>query len=652
MQTNWSPADAAYQGIKNALFRTAVRNHPDLSSEGLEEALTTLLTHWKTEEEKGGVCIVLDSGKNVDSVLTTLMNFGLAYDAAGYYKKNLRNFGIPASPFLIDRSQKGKIRIYSHNNFFHEALLGKKLIELSSRNSPIDPKSLELVEKYKKQEIFDKPNKEQLEAINKALRHNLSIISGGPGTGKTSSVVRILEALFAAQPNARVYVTAPTGKAKSRLIEDLISRPQDFPLVAEAYKDNRLIANTIHMWLSTPTEEGTRLDEEHCLECDILVIDEASMIDSEIAFKLFNVVDVNKTKVIVLGDMYQLAAVGPGAVYADISSPDNCLKGHLTELKTSHRFKGTSGIGMLSKLINESPTESTGNIPQIIALLESHGPIVQVNDHSESMPRKTKKSQESNNLELDLVLSEKRTEDIYLSTNQKINHGSGLTPEAEKWLQEKMAAFASGVKKYLMKEEVPSQEDLEAIWKILNSFKPIAALRKGPMSVRAVNDYCQDLLLSKLGLGGRDDEFYPGKVIIVRKNDTSLGVANGDIAIIFEDKVNPGQWNAYIGDTKIVLKAQLLPEYDPGFCITIHQSQGSGYKDIAVFMPFLSGNENEKNKSLGLATRELLYTAVTRAKSKCHIFSSIEVLKRAIQTKTKRSGGLAARLSEFSELNL
>ncbi len=626
MQNDWTPEKAALQGIKNALYRVAVRKNPSKDATLLKDTLEKFLQLWKMEEEKGGVCVALSPTQEKELGVQIMEDFGLAYNVSGYSGNPHRNFGIPAIPFLIDRSEKKQTRLYSHTNFFHEALLGRKLIQLASRKVEIRPESKKLADYFKSQDIYDRPNKEQLQAIQKALSNNLSIISGGPGTGKTSSVVRILEALLEGQPEAKIYVTAPTGKSKSRLIESLIERPKIFPNVGRAYKDNRLLANTIHMWLSSPTDEGRRPDETHCLECDILVIDEASMIDSEIAFNLFNVIDTKKTRVIVLGDMYQLAAVGPGAVYADISSPDNALKGILTELKESHRFKGSSGIGSLSKLINQNTADEENQISEILSLLNNHGPLIQKNGKAGSAT----------------------TEDIFLSTDLKLNPKTALISEAEKWIAENMGRYAEAVQDILLSEKGAEEKELENLWHVLNSFKPIAAVRKGPMSVQAVNNYCQKLLLSRLHCPDNSSEFYPGKVIIVRKNDLSLGVSNGDIAIIFEDKEIPGQWNAYIGDTKKILKAQLLPEYDVGFCITVHQSQGSGYDNIGVFMPFIEGDNAENTQAIGLATRELLYTAVTRAKTSCWIFSSIEVLSRSIRTRTKRNGGLASRLKEFS----
>lgn len=626
MQNDWTPEEAALQGIKNALYRVAVRKNPSKDATLLKDTLEKFLQLWKMEEEKGGVCVALSPTQEKELGVQIMEDFGLAYNVSGYSSNPHRNFGIPAVPFLIDRSEKKQTRIYSHTNFFHEALLGRKLIQLASRKIEIRPESKKLADYFQSQDIYDRPNKEQFQAIQKALSNNLSIISGGPGTGKTSSVVRILEALLEGQPEAKIYVTAPTGKAKSRLIESLIGRPKIFPNVDRAYKDNRLLANTIHMWLSSPTDEGSRPDETHCLECDILVIDEASMIDSEIAFNLFNVIDTKKTRVIILGDMYQLAAVGPGAVYADISSPDNALKDILTELKESHRFKGSSGIGSLSKLINQNTEDKEHQISEILRLLNNHGPFVKKTGDAGSAT----------------------TEDIFLSTDLKLNPKTALTSEAEKWIAENMGRYADAVQNILLSENVVEEKELENLWHVLNSFKPIAAVRKGPMSVQAVNNYCQKLLLSRLHCPDNSSEFYPGKVIIVRKNDLSLGVSNGDIVIIFEDKEIPGQWNAYIGDTKKILKAQLLPEYDVGFCITVHQSQGSGYDNIGVFMPFIDGDNAENTQAIGLATRELLYTAVTRAKTSCWIFSSIEVLSRSIRTRTKRNGGLASRLKEFS----
>ena len=139
------------------------------------------------------------------------------------------------------------------------------------------------------------------------------------------------------------------------------------------------------------------------------------------------------------------------------------------------------------------------------------------------------------------------------------------------------------------------------------------------------------------------EEIYPGKAIIIRKNDGSIGVSNGDVAILYHSEFteNPG-WFAYIGDLKRSISVHLLPSYESAFAITVHQSQGSGFKDVALFLPNISENSEAAN----LCTRELIYTGITRAEDHCFIFGSKESLARSIENKTERSGGLPERIKE------
>lgn len=612
--------DPAYIGIKNSLIRTILRNDENAPVEELEKALDRLLSGWKTEEEKGGVCITWPYNKENQEYISMLESCQLISDIANYAKSEKRLFGIQVSPFLVDKSQiegpEQIYRIYSHNSFFEEAILGKNLAYLSIHETKPSAASLKKLDEYKSHDIFDKPNKMQLLAIEKALHFNLSIISGGPGTGKTSSVVRVLEALLSDNPEAVIYLTAPTGKAKSRLLESIIERPNDFPLVTKSAKEKRLLANTIHMWLATNTSSGKRPGRNNPLECDILIIDEASMMDSTIAYHLFNAVDMDRTKVIILGDMYQLAAVGPGAIYADVSSPDGALKKYLTVLTESHRFNKDSDIGQLATAINRRDLPEKEQL-QLVQNLLGDG---------KASPYSL------------------QFKDVIYESDSRVNRTTELTAGAEVWLKVQMEEYCKAINKFLFSDKKKSPEDLQQVWKALNTFKPIAAVRNGTMSVSAINNFCEKQVLSNTlkKKDASDNSFYNGKVIIIRRNDLMLGVSNGDVAFVFEED---GQWNAYIGDTQKIIKAVLLPEYDTAFAITIHQSQGSGYDNVGVFLPFMSPNED--SQSVGLATRELFYTAVTRAKKTCTIFGTKEIVALAVKTKTKRSGGLTLRLQDF-----
>ena len=184
-----------------------------------------------------------------------------------------------------------------------------------------------------------------------AVTESLAIISGGPGTGKTTTVAQILECLLEENPGLRIALAAPTGKATSRMDQSMrMSVGRGFlPKLSEVLAkdearpegERQVKGRTIHKWLLSPTPAGGFPGPGNPLPVDVIVVDEASMVDIHLAARLFDAVG-EATRVIILGDKHQLAAVGPGAVFAELSDPKGMLGGHVVELEKSRRFeKGT-----------------------------------------------------------------------------------------------------------------------------------------------------------------------------------------------------------------------------------------------------------------------------------------------------------------------
>ena len=191
----------------------------------------------------------------------------------------------------------------------------------------------------------------------------------------------------------------------------------------------------------------------------------------------------------------------------------------------------------------------------------------------------------------------------------------------------------------------PAPEELKAaglaLWEVFQTFRPLCAQRRGPQSVEGINAWAEQRVREALLAAGyasflNERWNYPGRAVIIRRNDDTLGVFNGDVGIVLPDE--HGELRAVFFDADRTLPPALLPSHDTAFAMTIHQSQGSEFPEVAVFLP--------TDPASGLATRELLYTGVTRTKRSVDIFGTEDVLNASVEHRTVRVSGLADRLRE------
>ncbi|MBS7328006.1 MAG: exodeoxyribonuclease V subunit alpha [Oxalobacter sp.] len=520
--------------------------------------------------------------ESVSEAVDLLMACGLIVDQSSAENGNV--------PLVYDPEPvKASSRIYFRRYWWMEKRLAQLLVSFAKAGTAGKAS-------FSKLDQLEPSSSERRKAIERALDNRLSIISGGPGTGKTTAVARILECLLASDPTLRIVLAAPTGKAAGRMLESVrhsIAGKTAFECLAE--RESKLVAHTMHKWLADPQANGLRPSAEKPLDCDVLVIDESSMVDIELAVRFLSVIDAGRTRVILLGDPYQLEAVGPGSILADICDDDSPLKkGYVSELTVSHRFPESSPLGQLAgniKMVREDKDIFIPPDSGILNHLSSSGPLKGL-----------------------------------------------LSSSAQNWLDGHIAAYADAVKAYL------SHQDVSALWDSAKRFQALAATRHGKMSVDAINDYAQERLGD--ALKGLKLDAQSGQIIIVRKNNSVLDIYNGDVGIVLPQSASDTSNSiVYFGDRQKTLALGRLPQYEPAFAITIHQSQGSEYEDVAVFLP--SGEENQ------LATKELLYTAVTRVKVDSEqergtlaLFGEQFVYNRAVKRATERTSGLKARLEE------
>ncbi len=552
-----------------------------------------------------------------DALASALMRTRLAANYRGRIET------LESAPIIIDRSG-AQVHVYSERSFYDEYRLARRILALAF---PDVEKGAKKGEGKTAAEKASLPKDPAQRALALASSERLLVVSGGPGTGKTTIVTSVLAKLLAAQPDARIALAAPTGKAAGRMqqaVHGTARRVASDPAVAARLE--ALTASTIHRLLMTPQDDGSRPGKDSPLDADILVVDESSMIDMGLAIRLFDAIDLTRTRVVLLGDRHQLAAVGPGSVFADLSDTEGRLKGHIAELTVSHRFAADKAIGELSACVNAGQVETVfEKLKALDAIAASQKP--EERDNSDNIVRWHREQ---------TIASE------------------GLTREAHAWLSRMMQSIIAAIKAHRAVLETSTDEAArlkaaQALARTMRAFGVLAAQRRGPMSVEAVNRAADARLTQEGFIGAR------WRQIIVRSNDPVLELYNGDVGVVVPGA--PAQTGEPVSDEVFFLdsgrfvKAGLLPTSDAAFAITIHQSQGSEYHHVAVLMPTEADSP--------LATRELLYTAMTRVSDvrfpegkggteygTLDVFADDKVIERAVATPVTREGGLGERLAE------
>ena len=432
------------------------------------------------------------------------------------------------------------------------------------------------------QRLFATSDELQRLAARRAVEQNFCIISGGPGTGKTSTVVKILALLLEQNPKLRIAVAAPTGKAAARLQEVITQYKQSLdcdPAIKHAIPQQ---SYTIHRLLGAYDSVHFKFNQNNQLPYDVIVVDEASMIDLALMTKLAAAIPVT-ARWILLGDKDQLASVEAGSVLGDICAPadeDSVLQQHIVLLKKSYRFQKDSGIGQLAFAVKE------GDSKQAIQLIhrKQYADIVW---H-----------------ELDAV-----------ETQQK------------KLLNQILQQL----------EPYFSSKEPEQLLEIFGQFRVLCAMRQGFYGVERVNRLIEQELSvnKKITLGYR---WYHRCPVMITRNDYSLKLFNGDIGIILWNKNK--ELMTYFPDGQGGVREfapQRLPEHETVYAMTIHKSQGSEFDNVLMLLP---------NQLSALLTRELIYTGLTRAKRKIDIWANTEVFEQAIRRKIYRHSGLRKNLLE------
>ena len=426
---------------------------------------------------------------------------------------------------------------------------------------------------------------EQREAAALAIRRPFAVISGGPGTGKTTTVVRVLALLQELEivvPD-RVALSAPTGKAAARLREAMAQVSTESKLLDVSPLSDAVTLHRLLGWRSggrPPTYGPNR-----AIPYDVVVVDEASMVDLALMTQLLEALPA-KARLILLGDQDQLASVEAGAVLSDIcaAAESKPLVGSVARLRHSWRFTRDSQIGRLATAV------TNGDTNEALATLSEPG-------QSDAIMRPVAKP-------ADLV-------------DLLEEHCVGV--------------FAEGLR--LAATGAPAEEVFNSIFRL----QLLAAHRSGLGGVDELNQQVEKQLALR-GLLRPGDTWYPGRPVLVTRNDYNLRLFNGDIGVVLPDPDQPERLKAVFAQPEggwRAISPGRLPEHVTAYAMTVHKSQGSEFNCVIMVLP---------ERASHVLSRALLYTAITRATDRLEIWGRTEVLGEAIRRRARRASGLRDRL--------
>jgi exodeoxyribonuclease V alpha subunit len=469
----------------------------------------------------------------------------------------------PLTPLILQQDC-----LYTQRYWFYETRLAVQLKQLITHCQPIYPAESVLDTYFP---VVDNNEIDwQRQAAKTALNNALTLITGGPGTGKTTTVVRILALLQQLSPQPlHIALTAPTGKAAMRLQESIGASKQGLPCAERVKRQIPEIVTTLHRLLGAKLFSPTfRHDTQQPLPYDVVVVDEASMVDLALMSKLVDALKIG-TRLILLGDKDQLASVESGSVLADLTT---ALVQQTVQLQKSHRFQGQ--IKELATAINQQHAR------QAWELLIQGGDI-----------------------------------------------GLLVTPLIETIAQKQVP--------YL--RLIAEQAAFKDIYTAFNEFQVLCSNRLGTNSVRFINDAVEKKLADsgKISLSG---QWYSGRPVMMTQNNAPLQLYNGDIGICMADTAQQNRLMVFFlrpdGSIKKVLPSR-LPNCETVFAMTIHKSQGSEFAQVLMVLP---------DKMNPVLTKELIYTAITRAKQTVTVVAEANIFMHAVGQKINRRAGLAYKL--------
>jgi exodeoxyribonuclease V alpha subunit len=562
------------------------------------------LASWNRRE--GNICV------DLPSIAGTTWG-SIALPPLDTWTKRLRETSVVGkpgefTPLVLDATD----RLYLHRYWDYETRLATAIRRRVASDDGLavdENKVAELLRRLFPDELPGETNWQKVAAFT-ALSRRFCVISGGPGTGKTRTVVMLLALLLelVEERPLRIALAAPTDKAAARLQESLRKLKSALPCSDSVKSRLPEESFTLHRLLgSRPDSAFFKHHLGNLLPFDVVIIDEASMVDLALMTKLVEAVPPD-ARLILLGDRDQLASVEAGSVLGDICDAAGAnrftpafadfalrvtgqtlpmlagavpsLADCVVQLERNYRFGSTNGLLALSRAVN------SGDASAAMELLLSAASGAAI--ASRPLPARSQ-----------------------LKATLRDQVIAGFSP-------------------------VLDATDAAAALAALAQFRILCALREGPFGVSGLNRFIEEIL-REAGTIPEQGLWYRGRPVMVTRNDYSLELFNGDVGVLWPDPVS-GQPRAWFADAKAGVRAVLplrLPEHETAFAMTVHKSQGSEFAEVLLLLP---------DRPSPVLSRELIYTGLTRASKRAEVWFTDPMLREALAQSATRTSGLQDQL--------
>ncbi|MEO5829503.1 MAG: exodeoxyribonuclease V subunit alpha [Rhodanobacter sp.] len=521
------------------------------------------------------------------------------------------------TPFVLDLPH-----FYLRRNYLHETAVARHVRERRATPLPTGNAELADINALFQGDVAVRVQP-QRQAVAQVLGKRLFVLTGGPGTGKTTTVLRMLMMLIRErakrmQTAPTIRISAPTGKAAQRLSESLRDGAErmrtredltdDFDWQPQLECALGAEASTLHRLLGSRGRQGGFVHHaDNPIPADIVIVDEASMVDLAMLRNLLDALRED-TALILVGDADQLTSVGTGSVLLDLVGAMEA--GHAPDLvRLSHSFRADQSLVPINEAIR-------------------HGDAMAFDVAWQAAGAKAVRR--------------------HVATTQDFRDALGQWSAALADTLHDAGAL-----------EVVSRADQQSVLRALDALRQrqlLCALREGEFGAEAANAIIERRLKNRVDVAA-DVDWYPGRAVMIARNDYTVGLFNGDVGLCLRDEDdNLAVWfevtvqgstathgeklaagTTHHGSRRAVSFAPGgLPEHQGAFAVTIHKSQGSEYEHVAVLLP-----PDPQNRIL---SRQLLYTGMSRAKQVVELWATVAASETALATPVRRASGLAARI--------
>ena len=606
-----------------------IRDLSQYGPEPVDDCLVGMLGLMFSALGEGSLCLVLDTDhlkaslpQTADpSVLKLVTGFMDRLDEGRYDALIDRTGSGDFKPMVLDDTT-GRRLLYFQKFHYHERRLKQRLnsfLALHGNHKPSDETIRAVIDELYGQEAVIRKGTGgmpitkdpfQVEAIRAALATPLLIVSGGPGTGKTSLLVNILRALVRTGTDpSRIMLAAPTGRAAQRVSETLMSNLDTIAHPGNGDRQlERLRGSTLHKLLVYRSRTGGFVfGERRYIPADVIAVDEVSMVDVVMMDRLFQAIEPGRTRVILIGDKDQLPSVEAGSVLADMTpAAGSAFASHFVELRNVYRSAGQ--LLDLAQAINAGHPVSPSPIAfdRALSVKARQWAFVTAGDG------------DAMNRHLDhwvmhqYVRQNSYLADSYVGLVQQLTRRTGslesLDDENRMDLLNRLFAFAY-------------------------QCRILTVLRHGRNGAQRVNDRIAAGLRQLLDPDGiPDDRLFSGALIMITRNDYTRELFNGDVGLAIRQSDGMVQVYFKRSGKMVNFPASGLADWDLAFAMTVHKSQGSEFKDTLLVLP-----EDPNHR---LLTREIVYTAATRASQRLIVYGTIAAFQTALKRSIQRQSGL------------